>query len=219
MLLKNVFILDTNMLRASFQLLSKNRSQARRNFQQFQLEHGIFINKKTNQVLAEATQKSHIREAFKKLSKVEVQLFEKESPEWQKFLIGKNASSMDSKNSKSIKNSKSTKRSKPSKKQLKSIPEKLSKKVELRTVESEPKPTSKPSKMSTYTVPEKTQPTVSNPNSITGKDVFKNEMLSKPFFAASIEKMNDFERSAYLENQWDILNETTKQLYIDEATS
>ena len=201
------------MLRASFQLLSKNRSQARRNFQQFQLEHGIFINKKTNQVLAEATQKSHIREAFKKLSKVEVQLFEKESPEWQKFLIGKNASSMDSKNLKS------TKRGKPSKKQLKSIPEKLSKKIELRTVESEPKPTSKPSNMSTYTVPEKTQPTVSNPNSITGKDVFKNEMLSKPFFAASIEKMNDFERSAYLENQWDILNETTKQLYIDEATS
>lgn len=48
------------------------------------------MNKRSEKPLSKATQKSHIRDAFKKLGEKELLMFEgKQSAEWKRFLIGK----------------------------------------------------------------------------------------------------------------------------------
>merc|ERR1712010_367848 len=91
----------SKMLRASIQLLIRTDAQllgkpstlAQKNFRKFQLEHGSFINKRTNEPLAKATQKLYIRDALKTLSEADLIMFEgKQSAEWKRFLIGREKS-------------------------------------------------------------------------------------------------------------------------------
>merc|ERR1712079_128709 len=79
------------LFQTNAQLLAKTATNtiARKNFQKFQLENAVFLNKKTNKKLAESTQKRMIREAFKELKKDEIQMFEgKMTVDWNKFVIG-----------------------------------------------------------------------------------------------------------------------------------
>merc|ERR1712079_277950 len=78
------------LFQTNAQLLAKTATNtiARKNFQKFQLENAVFLNKKTNKKLAESTQKRMIREAFKELKKDEIQMFEgKMTVDWNKFVM------------------------------------------------------------------------------------------------------------------------------------
>ena len=52
---------------------------------------------------------------------------------------------------------------------------------------------------------------------LTGKDVFRLELIADKFYSAILKNLSIAERSDYINNQWEMLTATTKQLYLDEA--
>merc|ERR1711976_474428 len=181
------FLFQTNP-----QLLAKTATNtiAKKNFQKFQLENAVFINKKTNKKLAQSTHKKMIREAFKGLNKDEIQLFEgKVTEDWNKFVIGVvGKSKKDKPQATKVEiKKKSDKKSEPKIAKSESV-----KKTEPKAIKAKPQEPAR-IKGSKYKNPEqqKTTPIKTIPTSISGKDIFKKELVADKYFSAILNRMEN----------------------------
>lgn len=186
-----------------------------------------------------------IREAFKELKKDEIQMFEgKMTVDWNKFVIGAVEKSKVVKKDKPKAVKSEVKKNKPkaakqpkvevkketvTKSEPKIVkPEKVEKSKSEKVKNSESKissPTSEEPvrvKGSKYKNPEqeKTTPIQTIPTEITGKDMFRKELVADQYFSAVLNNMeNPSDRTQYVDEQWEMLSSTTKKLYDDEAAS